>query len=118
MLTETTQPRSRTFSHDPVTRTSSDPDLRASGRTHSNASQCSRSRSQTRTRVSIDELMETATRKVSYGQGPRPSPLGMASSQQGSTTQLDSTVNAEESANLSLSQSLELGCVYECTFFI
>eukprot|EP00112_Aurelia_sp_Birch-Aquarium-sp1_P015810 Seg353.16 transcript_id=Seg353.16/GoldUCD/mRNA.D3Y31 product="Rab-3A-interacting protein" protein_id=Seg353.16/GoldUCD/D3Y31 len=109
LVVENTEPRPRTLSHDPITRTSSDPDLRASGRTRSNASQCSRSRSHTRTRVSIDELMETATRKLSFGPGPRPSPLGMASSQEGSTTQLETAVSAEESADLSLSQSLEFG---------
>ena len=78
-------PRGRTKSYEPtIARTSSDPDLNSRGRSKSNVSQCSRSRSQTKTQLSIDELMmepsSEARRKNSFYGYPRPNPVGMAAS--------------------------------------
>jgi len=86
-----------------IVRTTSDPDLYNRGRSRSNVSQCSRSRSQTKTQISVDELlMDTqllTPRKFSLVKGPRPNPDGMASTANG-TVPSEVAIRVETPGNL------------------
>ena len=72
-------------------------------RSRSNVSQCSRSRSQTKTQISVDELlMDTqhlTPRKLSIVKGPRPNPDGMASTANG-TVPHEVAIRVETPGNL------------------
>lgn len=97
-----------------LTRTLSDSDIRSSRRrTHSNLSQCKRSRAHTRNHVDF-----STARSSSLGHGPRPTPVGMSFDTNEDYSNQTNSSEWSTNDSLSISQSLDYGFVLNHLFIM
>eukprot|EP00794_Sanderia_malayensis_P013039 gene13039-14373_t len=94
-----------------LTRRLSDSDVVTFKRTHSNLSQCRRARAQTRNTTVEDpnQLTAKANRPMSFGHGPRPSPLGKSSDANDTLSGVNDANDLSRTNSISLTQSFDFG---------